>query len=140
MWEKPSKIAKGTLIIGAIVVIVASIIITCTYFKDIPRITSTESNVAVLATLASIFVSITALIFVDIIKSESWKRFKYNKVTSIIIVLILILAVFLLFGASSTGIISSTFAIQNTILLMYSSIEICVIVLVILLLIYTYFS
>ncbi len=140
MWKKPSKIAKWTLIIGAIVVIVASILITYTYFKGISTIASTESNVVVLATLASIFVSITALVFVDIIRSEPWKRFKYSKVISVIMVLLVILAVYLLFGASSTGIISSNYAIHNTILFMYSSIEICVIVLVILLPIYTYFS
>jgi hypothetical protein len=140
MWEKPSEIAKYTLIIGAMAVIVASIIITYTYVKGISRIASAESNVEVLATLASIFVSITALVFVDIIRSESWKRFKYGKVTSVIMVLLLISAVYFLFGASSTGIISSTSAIQNTILFMYGSIEMCVIILIILLPIYTYFS
>ena len=140
MWEKPSEIAKYTLIIGAMAVIVASIIITYTYVKGISRIASAESNVEVLATLASIFVSITALVFVDIIRSESWKRFKYGKVTSVIMVLLLILTIYLLFGAGSTGIISSTSAIQNTILFMYGSIEMCVIILIILLPIYTYFS
>ncbi len=140
MWEKPSEIAKYTLIIGAMAVIVASIIITYTYVKGISRIASAESNVEVLATLASIFVSITALVFVDIIRSESWKRFKYGKVTSVIMVLLLILTIYLLFGAGSTGIISSTSAIQNTILFMYSSIVMCVIILIILLPIYTYFS
>ena len=50
MWEKPSEIAKYTLIIGAIAVIVASIIITYTYVKGISRIASAESNVEVLAT------------------------------------------------------------------------------------------
>ena len=140
MWEKPSKIAKWTLIIGAIAIIIASVIITYVYVKNIPKIAITESNVEVLATLSSIFASITALVFVDIIRSESWKKFKYGKFTSIIMVLLLIIAIYLLFGASSIGITSSNLSINNTILLMYGSVETCVIILVILLPIYTYYS
>ena len=135
-----SKIAKWTLIIGAIAIIIASVIITYVYVKNIPKIAITESNVEVLATLSSIFASITALVFVDIIRSESWKKFKYGKFTSIIMVLLLIIAIYLLFGASSIGITSSNLSINNTILLMYGSVETCVIILVILLPIYTYYS
>ncbi len=140
MWEKPSKIAIWALIITAAAVIIASGIITYAFIENIPKIAITESNVEVLATLASIFVSITVLVFVDVIRSELWKRFKYGKYTSVIMSIFLILAIFFLFGAGSTGVIGSSFGIHNTILFMYSSIETCVIILVILLPIYTYYS
>ncbi len=140
MWEKPNNTTKSVFIIFAIAVIFATIILSYIYVSDISKLNFTESNVEVLATLASIFVSITVLIFVDIIRSESWKRFKYYKFISIFMVLILISIVFLLFGASSISIINSKFAIQHTILLMYYSIELCMDFLTILLLIYTYFS
>ena len=97
MWEKPNNTTKSVFIIFAIAVIFATIILSYIYVSDISKLNFTESNVEVLATLASIFVSITVLIFVDIIRSESWKRFKYYKFISIFMVLILISIVFLLF-------------------------------------------
>ena len=130
------KIAIWALILVAIAVILAIIVLTSVYDINLSKITSTESNIEVLATLASIFVSITILIFVDIIRSEPWKKFKYNKITSIFIFLALIVAVYLLFGAGSTGIISSTSSMQSTILFMYNSISLCAVILIVLLLIY----
>ena len=140
MEEKPGKITKGVLILIASIIIFLTIIISYAYIANISKIKATESNVEVIATLASIFVSITILIFVNIIRSEPWKKFRYNKFTSIIMVLLLMVAIFFLFGAGSTGIISSSLSMHDTILFIYSSISICAIILTILLPTYTYFS
>lgn len=143
--EKKPNIATFVPILAtcAFVILVSLVIlyiiwVTYFYSTNISEITSTESNIEVLATLASIFVSITILVFVDIIRSESWKKLKWNKPISKIMVLLLILAIYLLFGAGSTGIISSTLGMQSTITLMYISISMCAVILTILLSIFVY--
>ena len=131
-------LANYAFFIFVSLVILYIIGITYFYSTNISQITSTESNIEVLATLASIFVSITILVFVDIIRSESWKKLKWNKPISKIMVLLLILAVYLLFGAGSTDIISSNSGMQSTITFIYISISMCVVILTILLYIFVY--
>ena len=133
-----SILANCAFIILVSLVILYIIWVTYFYSTNISKITSTESNIEVLATLASIFVSITILVFVDIIRSESWKKLKWNKPISKSIALLLILTIYLLFGAGSTGIISSNSGMQSTITFIYISISMCAVILTILLSIFVY--
>ena len=133
-----SILANYAFVILVLLVSLYIILITYFYSTNISEIASTESNIEVLATLASIFVSITILVFVDIIRSESWKKLKWNKPISKSIALLLILTIYLLFGAGSTGIISSNSGMQSTITFIYISISMCAVILTILLSIFVY--
>ena len=104
------------------------------YSIVISKITSAGLDLQTLTIFGSILIPLTFLVFVDIIKSESWKEFKFNKIVSIIGGIFLLLALDLLFIGASLSIINA----QQSVSFLYVAISISVVILVGLLPIYIY--
>lgn len=133
-----SKTEKWLLGGIAIELIIGIVIIAFVYSTYVESISTSELNLEVLAILSSILIPITFLIFIEITRDESWRNFKYNKRISVVIVLLLFAALYLVFTATSIGIINKTTNITNAVKLLYYSLSLCAIILTTLLTIYVY--
>ena len=125
------------VVVVAIQVISSVIYISYIYSSAImSKITSAGSDLQTLTIFGSIFIPLTVLVFVDIIKSESWKELRFNKIVSIIVGIVLLLAVFFLFTGASLSINNT----QQSVNMLYRAISISVVILAILLAIYIYIN
>ena len=134
--NKNYSIPLFVLVVVAIAVIVSVILISLVYSAIMSKITSAGSDLQTLTIFGSIFIPLTVLVFVDIIKSESWKEFRFNKIVSIIVGIFLLLAVYLLFTGASLSINN----VQQSVPIIYSAISLSVVILAILLPFYIYIN
>ena len=135
--NKNYRIPIFILVVVAIQVISSVIYISYIYSSAImSKITSAGSDLQTLTIFGSIFIPLTVLVFVDIIKSESWKELRFNKIVSIIVGIVLLLAVFFLFTGASLSINNT----QQSVNMLYRAISISVVILAILLAIYIYIN
>ncbi len=132
--NKNYSIPHFVLLVVAIAIIISVVLISWVYSTVMPKITSAGSDLQTLTIFGSIFIPLTFLVFVDIIKSESWKELRFNKIGSIIVGIFLLLALYLLFAGASLSIINA----QQSVVSLYLAISISVVILASLFPIYIY--
>ncbi|MEM3423647.1 MAG: hypothetical protein QXE51_03695 [Nitrososphaeria archaeon] len=128
---KGSGILEFVLGIVTISVIIAVIVLSYAFLAVISKITFAELDLQTIAIISSIFIPLTFLVFIDVIKTEQWKKANHNMIP-ILIFILLVAALYLLFGGAVLSIVNPLQSVSMIII----AISLSVIILVILLAIF----
>ncbi|MEM3504522.1 MAG: hypothetical protein QW134_09935 [Nitrososphaeria archaeon] len=118
-------IPESVLIMVVISVIISVVVISYAYISVISKITSAGSDLQNMVIFGSILIPLTVLVFIDLIKTEQWKKIKSSKYISIFLGILLMFAFYFIFIGASLSLVSPLQSVS----IMYAAVSLSVIVL-----------